>query len=244
VGADYFTTLRIPILRGRDISDSDRADTYKVCIVNEAFVREHLAGHDPVGRRVTTVDDGVRTTYEVVGVARDARTQDLRDDAEPRFFVPAEQRPSSGMSRTFLIRTASESRVLISAVREAMNAVDGAVSVSELVTIEERIVALTAHERILARLALILGAAALTLAAIGLYGVLSYAVARRSSEIAIRMALGAQSRSISAMILRETVWLITAGLPRSSEPRSQNRAGPARKCQEGAASRAKRLSRS
>jgi predicted permease len=212
VGADYFTTLRIPILRGRDISDRDAAATQKVCVVNEAFVREYLAGHDPLGTQVTTVDDGLRARYEVVGVTRNARTQDVRDAPEPRFFVPAEQRPSSATSRTFLIRTASHSRSLMSSVLEAVNAVDRAVSLTELVTIEERMAALTAEERILARLALTFGAAALTLAAIGLYGVISYTVGRRSGEIAIRMALGAQRRSISAMIVRETVWLIVTGL--------------------------------
>lgn len=212
VGPDYFTTLRIPILQGRDISDRDRATTQKVCIVNEAFVREYLSGHDPLGRQVTTLDVGLRATYEVVGVTRNARTQDVRDAPEPRFFVPAEQRPSSATSRTFLIRTASDSRTLMPSVVEAVNAADRAVSLTELVTIEDRMAALTAEERILARLALTFGAAALTLAAIGLYGVLSYAVGRRSGEIAIRMALGAQRRSISAMIVRETVWLIVTGL--------------------------------
>jgi predicted permease len=212
VGADYFATLRIPILQGRDISERDRADSDKVCIVNEAFVREHLAGTDPLAAQVTTVDDSLRSTYDIVGVARDAHTQNVRDDPEPRFYVPAEQRPSTGTSRTFLIRTTSDSRNLMSTVREAMNAVAEAVPVNTIVTIEERMAELTAEERTLARLALIFGSTALTLATIGLYGVVSYTVGRRSSEIAIRMALGAQSRSISGMILRETVWLVMAGL--------------------------------
>ena len=212
VGADYFATLRIPIIEGRDISHRDRADSPKVCIVNEAFVREHLAGTAPLGARVTTVDDGLRSTYEVVGVAKDAHTQDVRDDPEPRFYVPAEQRPSSGTSRMFLIRTASDSRSLRSTLREAMNGVDDAAPVSTLVTIEERMADLTAEERILAGLGLVFGVTALALVAIGLYGVLSYAVGRRASEIAIRMALGAQSRSVCAMILRDTVGTVLAGL--------------------------------
>lgn len=213
VGADYFTTLRIPILRGRDISESDRADTYKVCIVNEAFVQEHFGAHDPIGMRVTTVDDGVRATYEVVGVVGDARTQSVRDDVEPRFFVPAEQRPSQGTSRTFLIRTASGAAGVIPAVRETMHGVDAALSSSDLdlASIEEQMAPLNADERTTARLAVVFGTVALMLAAIGLYGVLSYGITRRSSEIAIRMALGAQSRGIIAMILRETAGLVVAG---------------------------------
>ena len=212
VGADYFTTLRIPLLRGRDISDSDRAETQKVCIVNEAFVRQHFGERDPLGMRLTTVDDRLRTTYEIVGVAGDARTQGVRDNAEPRFFVPSEQRPSSGTSRTFMIRAVSESAAVARAVREAMSEVNSAVSVSDFVTLKDRLARVTADERSIARLSLVFGAAALTLAAIGLYGVLSYAVRRRSSEIAIRIALGARCRTIIAMILRETVRLIIAGL--------------------------------
>jgi predicted permease len=214
VGANYFTTLRIPVLRGRDISDSDRGDAHKVCLVNEAFVRRHLGGQDPLGMRVTTVDDGVRATYEVVGVVADARTQSLRDDIEPRFFVPAEQRPSSGTNRTFLIRWASSVGGGIPAVRDAMNGVDALLSSSDLVLapIEEHMAPLTADERTTARLAAVFGMVALMLAAIGLYGVLSYGVTRRSNEIAIRIAVGADSRGIVAMILRETAALVVVGL--------------------------------
>jgi predicted lysophospholipase L1 biosynthesis ABC-type transport system permease subunit len=185
-----------------------------VCIVNEAFVRDHFGGQDPVGMHVTTVDDGLRATYEVVGIVGDARTQSVREDVDPRFFVPAEQRPSQGVSRTFLIRTASETAGVIPAVRDAMNGVDAELSSSDLevVSLKEHMAPLTADERTTARLAVVFGAVALTLAAIGLYGVLSYGITRRSSEIAIRIALGAQSGGIIAMVLRETARLVVAGL--------------------------------
>jgi predicted permease len=212
VGAGYFTTLRIPILRGRDILDSDRADTYRVCIVNEAFVREHFREHEPLGGQVTTVDDGVRVTYQVVGVVGDAHTQAIRDDVPPRFFVPAEQRPSSLASRTFLIRTAAQSPGMGASIRSAVNDADAAVSLANLATIEEQMASLTAEERSVARLALLFGGAALTLAAIGLYGVLAYGIGRRASEIAIRMALGAERQGIVVMILRETTGLVMAGV--------------------------------
>jgi hypothetical protein len=117
VGANYFTTLRIPVLRGRDISETDRAESQKVSIVNDAFARVHFDGHDPVGMLITTVDDGVRTTYEVVGLVPDARTHSVRDDVEPRFFIPAEQRPSSATTRTFVIRAAAGASGVGRAVR-------------------------------------------------------------------------------------------------------------------------------
>jgi predicted permease len=214
VGAGYFTTLRIPILRGRDISTHDRADTRKVCIVNEAFVRKHFGGHDPLGMRVTTLDDGVRTTYEVVAVVGDARTQTVRDDVEPRFFVPAEQRLSHGTSRTFVIRTVSGPAGVMPAVRETMNGVDAGLSVSDLDlgSIEEQMAPLTADERTTARLAVVFGAVALALAAIGLYGVLAHGITRRSSEIAVRIALGARPARIIMMVLHETTGMIAARL--------------------------------
>lgn len=213
VGADYFTTLGIPIKSGRDISASDRADTGKVCLVNEAFAERFFDGRDPMGMRVTTIDDAdVRTAYQVVGVVGDARTADLRGEVEPRFFVPAEQRPSQGTSRTFLIRAATDTGPITAGVQEAVTGVDAALSVGSMVSLEERLASLTGQERTIARLAVTFGAVALTLAAVGLYGVLAYGIARRSSEIAIRIALGAQSRRVVAMILRETAGLVAAGL--------------------------------
>ena len=95
VDADYFTTLKIPVQLGRDIAANDRADTPKVCVVNEAFVKRYWTGVNPIGLRVTTIEDNdVRTAYQVVGVVGDARISDVRGDVEPRFFVPAEQRRS------------------------------------------------------------------------------------------------------------------------------------------------------
>lgn len=214
VGAGYFTTLRIPIMRGRDIQESDRADSQKVCIVNEAFVRRHFGRQDPLGMYVTTVDDGVRASYQVVGLVRDARTQSIRDDVEPRLFVPADQRPTQGISRTFLIRTRGEPNGVIAATRESINGLDAALSTSdvEVVSIDDQISPLIADDRTIARLAVVFATLALTLAAIGLYGVLSYSVSRRSSEIAIRIALGARPTSIVLMVLRRTAELVVAGL--------------------------------
>jgi predicted permease len=213
VGPDYFATLRIPLKRGRDISASDRADTHKVCIVNEAFVRRFLGGRDAIGMRVSTIEDNdARSVYEVVGVAGDARTHGLRGDVEPRFFVPAEQRPSQATGRTFVIRAGAEAGAVRAAVREAMSGVDTALSMRSIVPLDEQMALLTAQERTVARLGLVFGTVALMLAAIGLYGVLSYGISRRSSEIGIRIALGAQPRGIVVMILRETTALVVAGL--------------------------------
>ena len=213
LGTEYFTTLRIPLRLGRDISESDRADSPLVCIINESFAQRYLNGRYPIGLHVATIDSNEpRRDYEVVGVVGNARTRSLRDEVEPRFFVPAEQRPSSGTNRTYIIRATTGGTALASAVREATAEVDRALSVSDIASIEEQMAPLTAEERTNARLALVFGAIALTLAGIGLYGVLSYGISRRSGEIAIRIALGAQPGGVVVMILRESLWLVAAGL--------------------------------
>jgi len=213
VGAHYFRTLGIPIRVGRDIADGDRSDSPKVCVVNDAFVRHFFDGRSPIGLHVTTVDDSdQRTSYEIVGVSADARTQNLRDEVEPRFFVPAEQRRSGNGSRLFLIRTTSGSIGITAAVRRAIADVDNAMTLAQFDSLSVRLADLTAEERALARVATVFGVTALVLATIGLYGVLSYGVAKRAAEIAIRLALGAQSARVVSMILGETIGLVGVGL--------------------------------
>ena len=96
VGPGYFSTLGVPITLGREILESDRGDAPRVCVINEAFAKRFFDRRNPIGMRITSVDDDdERTAYQVVGVARNARTQSLRGDVEPRYFVPAEQPPSS-----------------------------------------------------------------------------------------------------------------------------------------------------
>jgi predicted permease len=213
VGADYMTTLGIPIRLGRDIRETDARDTPAVCVVNEAFARRFFGGRHPLGLRVTTVDDsGLRKAYEVVGMAGDARMHDLRGEVEPRFYLPAEQRNSQGTGRTFLIRSAGALPPASGSIRETISSVDAALSVTSIVSVDDQLAPQTAQDRTSAMLATAFGIVALTLAAIGLYGVLSYAVARRASEIAIRIALGAQGGRVIAMILRESLGVVLAGL--------------------------------
>jgi ABC-type antimicrobial peptide transport system permease subunit len=181
-------------------------------VINEAFARRFFDRRNPIGMRITLVNDDSRTSYAVVGVANNARTQSLRDAIEPRFFVAAKQPSSSTNSPTFLIRTATEPALLIGAVRTAIRDFDAAVPVISAASLEEQMAPLTAQDRATAQLAIVFGCIALTLAAIGLYGVLSYGIVRRTGEIAIRIALGAQPGRVISMILGETVILLSAGL--------------------------------
>jgi predicted permease len=212
VGPRYFATLGIALRLGRDITEDDGRESPRVCVVNDAFARKYFAGRNPLGMRITTVDDEAQTDYQVVGVAADARTRSLRDEIEPRFFVPAEQRPSSGGNRTFLIRTAGVSTAVMAQVREMAGHVDPELTVTSLHSLEEQMAPLTAQDRATAQLAVVFGIVALSLAAMGLYGLLSYGIARRTGEIALRIALGAYPRRVVAMILRESMTLVGAGL--------------------------------
>jgi ABC-type antimicrobial peptide transport system permease subunit len=213
VAANYFSTLGIPVRAGRDVAPSDTAGSATICIVNETFVRTFLAGRHPLGMHVTMIEsDGTRVPYEIVGVVADARVHELRGGVQPRFFVPAEQRRSMSTTRTFAISTMSPSITTTNAIRDAVTSVDRSLALSELTSMDAHLSQLTVEERAIAQLAAVFGMLALTLAAIGLFGVLSYGVNRRITEIAVRMALGAPSGAITAMIVRETLALILIGV--------------------------------
>jgi putative ABC transport system permease protein len=212
VGPGYFAALGAPVALGRDILESDQAGALKICVINDAFVKRFFDGRNPIGMHVTAVDEGQRTTYQVVGVANNVRTHALRGNVEPRYFVPAAQWPASVSSPTFLIRTTTETAPVIAAVRKTVQRMDAGLPILSATLIEAQMAPLIAQDRTTAQLAVVFGSVALTLAAIGLYGVLSYGVARRTGEIAIRIALGAQPVRVVAMILGETIGVVAVGL--------------------------------
>ena len=213
VGPRYFATLGIPITLGRDILESDRADTSTVCVINEAFAKRFFDGRNPIGMHVTAIGDNeIRTVHQVVGVAKNAHTQRLRGDVKARYFLAAAQAVSSPRSPTFLIHAATEPASLLATVRMTIQRVDPALPIITAGSVEAEMAPLTAQDRTTARLAVVFGGVALVLAAIGVYGVLSYGIARRTGEIAIRIALGARPGRVVSMILRETSGLVAAGL--------------------------------
>jgi predicted permease len=213
VGPGYFAALGVPIVLGRDILESDRPGAPGICVVNAAFAKQFFEGRNPIGRNITSLEDNARMTCQVVGVANNARTQNLRRDVKPRYYLPAV--PPFDVefkSPIFLIRTVTDSAPVLAAVRQIIQRADASLPILSARSIEEQMAPLTAQDRAVAQIAVAFSAVALTLAAIGLYGVLSYGIARRKSEIAIRIALGAQTAGVVGMILRETTGLIIAGL--------------------------------
>jgi predicted permease len=214
IGPGYFSTLGIGMRLGREILENDAGEATTVCVINEAFATRFFGQRNPIGMRITTSaeDEDKGTTYHVVGVAGNARTSSLRGEVEPRFFLAALQTRASANSPTFLIRANSEGAPVIAAVQKTIARVNARLPIMSASSIDQEMIPLTAQDRTTAQLAVVFGCVALTLAAIGLYGVLSYGVARRTGEIAIRIALGAQAGRVIAMILRETAGLVVVGL--------------------------------
>ena len=212
VGPGFFSTLGIPLKLGREIDERDGATSPRVCVINEAFAKKFFAGRNPIGQRVTQLYGHQRNSYQVVGVAGNARKRSLRGEIEHRYYFPTSQPVDVPEGVTFAVRTSGDPAAIMQPLRLAIQAEDPNLPINAAVPltglIDERLV----QDRLLARLSLAFGAVALLLAAIGLYGVLSYGVARRTSEIGIRKALGAGEGTVIAMILRESSRLLLGGI--------------------------------
>ncbi|HEX6976242.1 MAG TPA: ABC transporter permease [Vicinamibacterales bacterium] len=206
VGPGFFDTIGMPIVAGRGIGIQDRDGRAEVAVINEAAATKLFGGAGPLGRQFKLGTDMV----EVVGVARDSKYQGIKDAIEPTMFLPYFQ--SRNMSAMFVaVRTAGEGGVA-ERIRAAAAEVDREVAVTDLKTQSQQIDETIGSERAFTTLLVFFGVFALLLASIGLHGVTSYAVARRTSEIGIRMALGAQRGAVTWLILRQVVWLTIGGL--------------------------------
>jgi predicted permease len=206
----FFKTLGMPLLRGRDFADGDGAESPGVAIVNQAFVRQYLAGREAVGTSIDTTDgaDEKRRTRVIVGVAPDAQLMSIGEAAEPYIYVPRAQRPMERLA--LVVRTAGRSA--IPSIRQLIREMNPNLPVNEALSLE----AVTAFglipQRIAASVAGTLGIVGLALAAIGIYGVTSYAVSRRAREIGIRVALGADQGAVLRLMLRQGAALATTGV--------------------------------
>ncbi|HKP11038.1 MAG TPA: ABC transporter permease [Blastocatellia bacterium] len=213
VGPDYFKTLEIPLLAGRDFDARDRDDAPNVAIVNETFAREFLNGADPVGHRfwVEATPGDPETVYEIVGLVRDTKYEDLREEPVPIAYYAAAQNSGAGPGGQILIRSRSPEAEMVAAVKNVLDEINPAITV-RFRGFKPLIEATVLREQLMAMLSGFFGGLALLLACIGLYGILSYGVASRTNEIGIRMALGAQRRDVLWLILREALLLVIVGM--------------------------------
>ena len=208
VSRGYFETMRVPLLLGRDFDDRDGSTDRMVMIVNETFARHYFGNENPVGRRVGLAPGA--QDIEIVGVARDAKYTELRNEAIRMVYVPYRPGPWGG-SVTVHLRTAGDPMALASALRKNVAAIEPQAPVSNIRTVEEEIGRTLLRERLLATITALFGALALTLAAVGLYGVLSFGVTQRTRELGIRIAVGATRGRILRLVLREAGWVLGLG---------------------------------
>lgn len=214
--ASYLSTLRMPILLGRDLSSSDSTVAQSVAVVNRKFAAKFFPNRDPIGEQFFLGDNLKEQAQEppvrIVGVSADARYADLRSEPPPTIFLAYDQHLASLDRMVFFIRTVVRPLELVNQVRKAVKNVDSSVPVSFVRTENEWIDNSIRSERLFAGLVGSLGLIAVLLAAIGLYGVVNYSVSRRTGEMGIRLALGADPRDLFWLILRECTWLVLAGL--------------------------------
>ena len=213
ISGGYFKTFEIPMLAGRDVDDFDTSGGRKVVIVSESFVRRFFGKTNALGRVVRTVAEPnyPEALYEVVGVVGDTKYADLRDEIPPIAYVPIAQHPNLQSLKGIVFRSSAPLSDVIADVRRKVASINPNI-VMQFGVFETQIRERLVRERLMAWLAGFFGALAALLATIGLYGVISYMVVSRRSEIGIRLALGASAPGIVLLILRETALLLTVGV--------------------------------
>jgi predicted permease len=210
VAPRYFETTGIPLLMGRDVRSTDTANSQRVALVNEKLARSLCPdGRSPIGLPIFT-GEKYDQRVEIIGVVGDAKYDAIRREAPLTVYAPFAQREVR--NGTFYVRTGGEPLAIAATVRRVMADVDSRVPIWDLRTQEEQISLAIERERILAKLLAGFGAVGLVLAAIGIYGILSYSVARRTSEMGIRLALGAAPAAVQRMILRESLLPVFVGV--------------------------------
>jgi macrolide transport system ATP-binding/permease protein len=214
VGPGFLSTMRIPLLAGREFDERDRMGAPPVAIVNEAWVKVNLGGGNPVGGRVTSFGFRMKPQQmEIIGLARNTRYDDFTGDFPAIVYLPFEQNLDVPVDEmTFFLRTAGNPPGYASAVREIVHQADARIPVAGLSTQVAQIEREMVSEALFARLCTAFAMLALAIACVGLYGTTSYAVARRTGEIGIRMALGAQRGTVVWMVLRDVLILAILGL--------------------------------
>jgi predicted permease len=209
VSPNFFDVMGIPVLSGRGFDDRDSDTSPKVVMINQAAARKYFANEDPVGQRFGSSLE-TAGQLEVVGIVRDVKYDSVRDAAPPTMFVPYTQTRVG--NAVFEVRTRSAPAAITGAVREAVRQIDQNLPVMDVSTQLEQVEMRFQQERFFAQAYTTFGIVALLLAALGLFGVMSYNVARRTNEIGIRMALGAQRADVLRLVMRESMILVIVGV--------------------------------
>jgi predicted permease len=212
VAGSFFETMQIPILLGREIIDRDQQSPSKVAVVNEVFAKKYFPNGNPIGRRFGFGDENAPTDIEIVGVARTARLTTLKRDTPPVAYLPFGQDISSLGGMNFELRTAGDPLSLANSARQVVRQLDERIPVVRLTTQSAVIDQTISQEHTFATLCTAFAVLAVLIACVGLYGTMAYAVARRTNELGLRLALGAQRRSLLWMVMRQVLSMALIGL--------------------------------
>ncbi len=209
---DYFRTLGITLLAGRDFRISDTQSSAKVCIVNDTFAKKYFGTINAVGHRIGMgIDPGTKTDITIVGVARSTKYEGMRDEIPTEVFRPYRQLDfATGI--TVYVRTTHNPEDIFTSIKKRVHDLDSNLPVFDMITLEHQVKDSLVTERLVATLSTGFGLLATLLAAVGLYGVMAYMVTRRTREIGIRMAIGAAKRDVLWLIMREVLWLLSIGM--------------------------------
>jgi putative ABC transport system permease protein len=210
VSTDYFRTMNIPVVQGRAFNDRDTENAPRVAMINQALAVREFANENPVGKRISLGNNGDPIWWEIVGVAGNVRSLELREEAAPEFYLSSLQDSFANMS--LVARTTVEPTTVAAAVRSASAEVDKSAAVSDLKTMEHRVSAAITEPRFNLFLLGLFSGIALLLSAAGIYGVTAYSVTQRTHEFGIRLALGAQVGDVLRMIVKQGMLLIAAGI--------------------------------
>jgi ABC-type antimicrobial peptide transport system permease subunit len=209
IGHGYFRTLGVPLIAGREFTGADSENAAKVAIVNEQFARKFGLARETLGKRMSRGTPAL--DLEIVGVVRDFRHSNLRDAASPMYFVPYRQSNSRPRVMTFYVRTSMNADETIRAIRRLMRGLDQNLPIEGLRTMDDAMRGATTPQRLMSVMTGAFATLATLVAAIGLYGLLAFTVTQRTSEIGLRMALGATRGGVGWMVLRQVGVIVMVG---------------------------------
>jgi predicted permease len=212
VSPEFFATMGIALLQGRSFKESDDASAPKVALLNETAARFYFGDRNPVGAQIRFSRPLNDQAYEIIGVIRDSRQYSLREEIPRLLYLPTVQAIDRLGRLTLAVRTTGDSTALANPIRDEIRAMGADILITDVVTLDEQVNQTLLLERLVSSLSTVFGMLALLLASIGLYGVMSYDIARRTREIGIRMALGAQSGDVIRLVMQETLLLVLVGV--------------------------------